>query len=53
MDTLTSLTASEEGGSDPVNKFVVAGASKRGWTTWLTGAVDKRVVALVPIGLTC
>ena len=32
-----------------INNFVVAGASKRGWTTWTTGAVDKRVVAIVPI----
>ena len=28
---------------------MVAGGSKRGWTTWLTGAVDKRVVAIAPI----
>lgn len=49
MDTITALTSSEEGGSSPVNRFVVAGGSKRGWTTWLTGAVDKRVVAIVPI----
>lgn len=41
MDTLHTLHG--------INKFVVAGASKRGWTTWLTGAVDKRVVALVPV----
>ena len=27
----------------------MAGASKRGWTTWITGAVDKRVVAIVPV----
>jgi len=32
-----------------INNFVVAGASKRGWTTWTTGAVDKRVVAIVPV----
>jgi PhoPQ-activated pathogenicity-related protein len=32
--------------------FVVAGASKRGWTTWDVGAVDPdRVVAIVPIVL--
>lgn len=49
MDTVTALLASEQGGKATVNKFVVAGGSKRGWTTWLTGAVDKRVVAIVPI----
>ena len=27
---------------------MVAGASKRGWTTWTTAAVDSRVVAIVP-----
>jgi PhoPQ-activated pathogenicity-related protein len=33
----------------PIDKFIVAGASKRGWTTWLTAAVDKRVGAIVPV----
>lgn len=49
MDTVTALLASEQGGKVDVKTFVVAGGSKRGWTTWLTGAVDKRVVAIVPI----
>lgn len=49
MDTVTALMGSEKGGKVSVKKFVVAGGSKRGWTTWLTGAVDKRVVAIVPI----
>lgn len=32
--------------------FVVSGASKRGWTTWLVGAVDPaRVMVIVPIVL--
>ena len=34
-----------------VEDFVVAGGSKRGWTAWLTGAVDpkKRVKAIIPV----
>ena len=49
MDTVSNLTASETGGGIEVQKFVVAGASKRGWATWTTAAVDKRVIAIVPI----
>ncbi len=49
MDTVTALMASETGGYRVVDRFVVAGGSKRGWTTWLTGAVDERVVAIIPI----
>lgn len=49
MDTVTALCGSAAGGGVKVDGFVVAGGSKRGWTTWMTAAVDKRVVAIVPI----
>jgi PhoPQ-activated pathogenicity-related protein len=48
MDTVTAFTASPEGGGAKVSRFVVSGASKRGWTTWTTAAVDDRVVAIAP-----
>jgi PhoPQ-activated pathogenicity-related protein len=48
MDAVTEFTASPQGGGQPVARFVVSGASKRGWTTWTTAAVDRRVVAIVP-----
>ncbi|MDC0213568.1 PhoPQ-activated pathogenicity-related family protein [Gammaproteobacteria bacterium] len=47
MDCLESMFAGKSG--RPLSDFVVAGASKRGWTTWTTGAVDDRVKAIIPI----
>lgn len=32
-----------------IRTFTVTGASKRGWTTWLAGAVDDRVAAIAPM----
>jgi PhoPQ-activated pathogenicity-related protein len=48
MDAIQEFLASEAGGKFKVDAFVVSGGSKRGWTTWLVGAVDRRVVAIIP-----
>jgi PhoPQ-activated pathogenicity-related protein len=47
MDTMQQFAQKEWG--QKVDSFVVTGASKRGWTTWLTGAVDPRVKAIAPM----
>src|ERR1043165_2593394 len=49
MDAIQAFLATAEGGRTKVDRFVVAGGSKRGWTTWLVGAVDPRVDAIMPI----
>ena len=49
MDTMTAFMKSDAGGKVKVETFMVAGGSKRGWTTWTTAAVDKRVVAIAPM----
>lgn len=42
MDAVTEF-------SGDVRRFYVMGASKRGWTTWTTAAVDDRVIGISPI----
>ncbi len=49
MDTVTAFCASPDGGGARVEQFIVSGGSKRGWTTWTTAAVDRRVVGIAPI----
>jgi len=47
MDATGEFTEKEWGVK--TDKFVVTGASKRGWTTWLTAAADPRVIAIAPM----
>lgn len=49
MDTIETLFGQDDDTDHSISKFVVAGGSKRGWTTWMTAAVDPRVVAMMPI----
>jgi len=51
MDTITAVMGSAEAGGVKVEKFVVSGGSKRGWTTWTSAAVDPRVVAIMPLSI--
>lgn len=47
MDVVEDWAAREHG--QKVRRFVVSGASKRGWTTWLSAAADERVKAIAPM----
>ena len=48
MDAVSEL-GQKEGWPQPIEKFVITGASKRGWTSWLTPVADPRVVATAPL----
>ncbi|MFW5867580.1 MAG: PhoPQ-activated pathogenicity-related family protein [Armatimonadota bacterium] len=48
MDAVEEYTAEEW--EQPIESWITTGASKRGWTTWFTGAVvPERVKAIVPM----
>lgn len=49
MDAVQAFAQSKAGGGHRVDRFVVSGGSKRGWTAWLTAAVDDRVKAIIPM----
>src|SRR5262249_20037015 len=47
MDAVQQLARQQWGFS--IARFTVTGASKRGWTSWLTAAVDPRVASVAPM----
>lgn len=47
MDAIEAITKDSP---NPIHRFVVTGASKRGWTTWFVGASkDPRVQGIAPM----
>ena len=50
MDVVQEISSVK---SNSVNSFFISGASKRGWTTWTTAAVDKRVIGMAPLVIDC
>jgi PhoPQ-activated pathogenicity-related protein len=51
MDAVQDFIYTVTGGARPINQFILTGGSKRGWTAWLTAAVDpyNRAAAIAPI----
>jgi PhoPQ-activated pathogenicity-related protein len=47
MDTIQKVA--QERWQLPIDRFTIAGASKRGWTSWLTAATDPRIAAAAPM----
>lgn len=47
MDAIQSFMQKEY--NQKIDSFTISGASKRGWTAWLTAAVDPRIKAVAPI----
>jgi PhoPQ-activated pathogenicity-related protein len=47
MDALEAIAQQQH--NVEIHRFVVTGASKRGWTTWLSAVADDRVAGIAPI----
>ncbi len=47
MDAIEAFSRQEWG--RPIDRFLITGASKRGWTSWLSPVADDRIIATAPI----
>ena len=46
---IRAMDALEECCNQRIPSFIVAGASKRGWISWLAASCDQRISAIIPI----
>lgn len=50
LRAMDAIEATTRNSANPIHRFIISGASKRGWTTWLTGASgDSRVIGIAPM----
>ena len=49
IDAASEFIEQKHGVQNKIENVMVAGASRRGWTTWTVGAVDPRVRAICPL----
>lgn len=50
LRAMDAVEATSVKAGSPIHKFVVTGASKRGWTTWMAGASgDPRIIGIAPM----
>jgi PhoPQ-activated pathogenicity-related protein len=47
MDAVEEFSQDEL--DEKISQFIITGASKRGWTSWLTPVADQRVIGTAPI----
>jgi PhoPQ-activated pathogenicity-related protein len=50
MDLIQEFLKERNRDGAVVDEFVLTGHSKRGWTAWLTAAMDDRVAGIAPLG---
>ena len=53
MHTVQELAEEKFPETEPISNFIVVGASKRGWTSWLVAGADPRVIAVAPLVIDC
>jgi PhoPQ-activated pathogenicity-related protein len=49
MDTVSAFLAALPDSPLKIERFILSGGSKRGWTAWSAAAVDRRVSAVMPV----
>ncbi|AJC49326.1 hypothetical protein IB642_06470 [Allofrancisella guangzhouensis] len=49
IETMDWITEMLKNKGINIQKFILSGESKRGWTTWMTSLMDNRVTGIIPV----